>query len=958
MACTDASLLELAQEALPLVSRVAVQIGQDTKDRRFGSLSGLLTFVLITIDTLSTLPLRQAEIYETKIKAILQLLEKACTWPKTVSQTWRHLAEYPTLQSIANNKETQQYGGKSKLPNIHRGLREFFSGKYKRESESLLAILEEMKTIQDLTADDMGLGGEEHKNNTPGYPCHVNQTLFFTLSEHTSCNCKVQHLKSARLRLDSIEDHEGENVLFEFEFPASSSPYQSHPSQTKAWHGAMMVVRKRIGRKRISKATRRSPSPKDPVCKELSPGDLCKYLETKTTICLKFNLALEDSYPILKASKGAPMPFRKVKMVQSLSLTEFLQLFRNKMSKFEKFQLAHILAKSIWQYYGSDWMRNPWTYEDIQFLEVQQTSGKLEKGILASYCPYLAPDFKTSENHIGEYHSEGLLIHRYPGVLALAVMLIDIMAGHLLPEFQGDQPYNYRKIRECYTLASIAKDNLDCDVLYKQAIEKCLDRRLFDSENAQFNQKEPQQGLEIRQSIIYKEIVAPLKYLLKILSAASEQTATGPGEQHLYQETATPSQTNTKTDYSYKISRGRHAHTRFQQATLEFPVLPSICNSSNFPHVSQRNDGRISKTRNTRHYARPLSRNDFEIAIICALKPEYEAVELLVDHFWDDDEEGESYRRAPGDENTYRNARIGEHNVVLMLLPGIGKVYAAKASASLRSSYRRLRLTLLVGICGGVPKYGEGTEILLGDVIISRSIVQYDLGRRFPNEFRLRGNIFETTNADIRAFLSTVETYRNFERLRSRTSHYLKILQENCGKDRMKYGYPVLSEDKLFDPSSRHKHHSSLNCDTCNKCSEVSDPVCNEALEMLCSQLQCDEHRIVPRQRLKLKELQATLSKQTDGLQQPVMHFGRMASGDTVMKSGIDRDSIARDYSVIAFEMEGAGVWDSLPCIIVKGVCDYADCHKNKKWQNLAAATAASVMKALLEQYTGTDIYC
>ncbi|WYZ45759.1 hypothetical protein EsH8_VIII_001075 [Colletotrichum jinshuiense] len=44
--------------------------------------------------------------------------------------------------------------------------------------------------------------------------------------------------------------------------------------------------------------------------------------------------------------------------------------------------------------------------------------------------------------------------------------------------------------------------------------------------------------------------------------------------------------------------------------------------------------------------------------------------------------------------------------------------------------------------------------------------------------------------------------------------------------------------------------------------------------------------------------------------------------------------------------MEGAGVWDEAPCIVVKGICDYADNHKKKTWQVYAAATAASVLKA------------
>jgi nucleoside phosphorylase len=69
------------------------------------------------------------------------------------------------------------------------------------------------------------------------------------------------------------------------------------------------------------------------------------------------------------------------------------------------------------------------------------------------------------------------------------------------------------------------------------------------------------------------------------------------------------------------------------------------------------------------------------------------------------------------------------------------------------------------------------------------------------------------------------------------------------------------------------------------------------------------------------------------------------------MKSGQHRDEIVRTEQVIGFEMEGSGVWDNVPCIIIKGVCDYADSHKNKLWQEYAAATGASAAKTFLEYW-------
>lgn len=87
----------------------------------------------------------------------------------------------------------------------------------------------------------------------------------------------------------------------------------------------------------------------------------------------------------------------------------------------------------------------------------------------------------------------------------------------------------------------------------------------------------------------------------------------------------------------------------------------------------------------------------------------------------------------------------------------------------------------------------------------------------------------------------------------------------------------------------------------------------------------------------------------------PQVFMGRVASGNAVMRSSEHRDAIARRHGVIAFEMEGAGAWDEVPCIVVKGICDYADSHKSKLWQNFAAASAASVAVAILDRYELAD---
>ncbi|KAF4460163.1 Nucleoside phosphorylase [Fusarium albosuccineum] len=324
----------------------------------------------------------------------------------------------------------------------------------------------------------------------------------------------------------------------------------------------------------------------------------------------------------------------------------------------------------------------------------------------------------------------------------------------------------------------------------------------------------------------------------------------------------------------------------------------------------------------------PGGRDDFEIAIVCAIAREYNAVALVLDGFWDDTQ----YGRAIGDQNTYTTGRIGEFNVVLVLLSGIGKASAASAAASLRSSYPNIELALVTGICGGVPNLD---------------------GKRYPDAFETKDTLNGPTK-NIRNFLISLETDRAREQLEDRTAFHLETLQGRAlGRrqaSRRNYQYLGPDNDHLFTASYRHKHHASQLCGVCDV---ESDGVCDASRKLSCLQLGCDRQLLVPRDRIEEKRrLERIGAKEA---QCPYIFIGRIGSGDTVLKSGEDRDRIAAEHDLIAFEMEGAGVWDEVPCIIVKGVCDYADSHKNKDWQDFAAATAACVAKAIVEKYPRTD---
>ncbi|RDW72727.1 uncharacterized protein DSM5745_07899 [Aspergillus mulundensis] len=84
-----------------------------------------------------------------------------------------------------------------------------------------------------------------------------------------------------------------------------------------------------------------------------------------------------------------------------------------------------------------------------------------------------------------------------------------------------------------------------------------------------------------------------------------------------------------------------------------------------------------------------------------------------------------------------------------------------------------------------------------------------------------------------------------------------------------------------------------------------------------------------------------------------VIHFGGIASGNQVIKSGETRDHLARELDIISFEMQAAGLMDVLPCLSIRGICDYSDSHKNEDWQKYAAGTAAAYAREFLAELHG-----
>lgn len=368
--------------------------------------------------------------------------------------------------------------------------------------------------------------------------------------------------------------------------------------------------------------------------------------------------------------------------------------------------------------------------------------------------------------------------------------------------------------------------------------------------------------------------------------------------------------------------------------------------------------------------SKPKSRDDFHIAILAALELESDAI---LEMFDGDPWKAAEYKKHGQDRNTYDLGCISGHNVVVAHIGGMGPKHAQNVADSLRLSFRNIRLALIVGVCGGVPITTQDTgDILLGDTIISTHVVDLTFGRQNDDRIVIKkevNDILGRAPIEVRNFLHKLKTKRCRARLREESFEHLKELCANNDFESSKY--PGLEKDIAFPRTYRHKHQFPESCPTCTKCIEAEATfdevkangeskdiiqmadkvlqqmaVCEAAKQASCKELKCDSTKM-------LRRGEARGSGTAE--QKPAIHFGQIGSDSNVVKSGYYRDVVAAEEDIIAFEMEGCGVWDTFPTIVVKGVCDYADSHKRKDWQLYAAASAAASMKALLAEWTPTD---
>lgn len=304
---------------------------------------------------------------------------------------------------------------------------------------------------------------------------------------------------------------------------------------------------------------------------------------------------------------------------------------------------------------------------------------------------------------------------------------------------------------------------------------------------------------------------------------------------------------------------------------------------------------------------RSLSRDAYTVAIICLLEVEMSAARYMLD------EEHVQTQGTQPDPNQYILGQLTGHNVVIGSLPlgSQGTVSAATVAMNLARTFVNIKLRLLVGIAGGVPS--STNDIRLGDVVVSTpsgtfgGVVEYDLGKQTTAGFVRKGFL----GASPIEWRGAITKMKSDHRVRpNRVNEFLAGMMEKFPR-LTGYERPLPHEDVLFNSQYQHETTGS----SCASC----DP------------------------------LNAVHRSTREHPHEPVIFYGLIASGNSVIKHAVERDRISADCDgVLCFEMEAAGVMNDFPCIVVRGTSDYCDSHKNDSWHLYAAAAAAGIAKELL----------
>ena len=241
-----------------------------------------------------------------------------------------------------------------------------------------------------------------------------------------------------------------------------------------------------------------------------------------------------------------------------------------------------------------------------------------------------------------------------------------------------------------------------------------------------------------------------------------------------------------------------------------------------------------------------------------------------------------------------RSSKGKTHKVALSMC-GQGNNMAAIRATNMLHHFSGIESIIMTGIAGGIPSYqSTDNAIRLGDIVVSNGVVQYDFVKNTPDGIKCRSNAQKPSAR----LLEAVDVMKTLE-FDSITPWHDYI--DSFALD--KYFFkPDASTDQLYDLDG-------------NLCQHIEDP---------------------------------------NRTKYPKVFFAPIASSNALQKNAKERELLKQQFGTLAVEMEASGIADAtweqqVGYLVVRGVCDYCDTHKNDIWHNYAALVAAAYTRALIE---------
>lgn len=310
------------------------------------------------------------------------------------------------------------------------------------------------------------------------------------------------------------------------------------------------------------------------------------------------------------------------------------------------------------------------------------------------------------------------------------------------------------------------------------------------------------------------------------------------------------------------------------------------------------------------------SRDQYTVGWIAALDCELTAAMSMLDERHD---QPHDFERGPSDDNVYVWGEINKHGIVIACLKaGIcGTTSAATTAMRLLSAFPNIKFGLMVGTGAGVPQPGDKPDIRLGDVVISKpdgstgGVYLYDLVKaKSGGNSEAKGFLNAPPGILLKSLVNLQAQHKysgtDIQRHLDRITPNMKEPDD----DSPGFVHQGIENDRLFKP-----HYPHVEGDSCNN---------------------CDPKEMVDRNKNRTTK--------------PRFHYGVIGSGNTLVKDAMRRDELIQQIPgrCLCLEMEGAGLMNDFPCLVIRGIYNYADSHKNDQWQPYAAVTAAAYARELL----------